>query len=53
MSKNVIGFVDIHEYVSVNMSMSMSMSVIGIKDVEHVNEIDTDILGNGVSFQKR
>ena len=45
MSKNVIGFIDIHKYVSVNVA--------GSKDVEHMNKINSYVLCDRVFFQKR
>ena len=47
VSKNVIGFVDIHG------CMSMSVSATGTKDVKHMNRIDYNVLCDEAFFQKR
>ena len=44
MSKNVIGFMDIHRYVSMSVNATRS------KNVEHMNKIDSNILYYGVFF---
>ena len=48
VSKNVISFVDIHEYMS--MSMSVSVNIAGNKNVKQVNKIDFNIFCDRVSF---
>ena len=47
VSHNVIGFVDIHGCVSVSVSATR------IKDVGHINKIDSNVFCDGVFFQKR
>ena len=53
VSKHVIGFVDIHRFVSINMSVNMSVNATESKDVKHVNKIDSNVLCDGIFFQKR